>query len=108
MDPRVQRTIDRMEQQLHRRLTVTDLAAAAGVSTAQLTRLFRDATGETPAAFLRALRMSRARLLLERTNLSVSEVMTQVGIADRSHFIRDFQQAHGVAPGRVREPLKVT
>jgi transcriptional regulator GlxA family with amidase domain len=108
VDPRIQRTIDRMEQQLHRRLTVTELAGAAGVSAAHLTRLFRQGTGTTPAAFLRALRMARARLLLERTNLSVAEVMAQVGIADRSHFGRDFQRAHGVAPSAVREPLKVT
>jgi transcriptional regulator GlxA family with amidase domain len=97
-----------MEQQLHRRLPVPELAAAAGVSTAQLTRLFRDATGVTPAAFLRTLRMTRARLLLERTSLSVTEVMAQVGIADRSHFVRDFQRAHGVAPREVRELLKAT
>ena len=108
MDVRVQRTIETMEQQLQQRLTVTDLAGAAGLSTAQLTRLFREATGLTPGAFLRALRMTRARVLLERTNLSVAEVMAQVGVWDRSHFVRDFQRTHGVAPSTARDPLKVT
>ena len=108
MDVRVQRTIETMEQQLQQRLTVTALAGAAGLSTAQLTRLFREATGLTPGAFLRALRMTRARVLLERTNLSVAEVMAQIGISDRSHFVRDFQRAHGVAPSTARDPLKVT
>jgi transcriptional regulator GlxA family with amidase domain len=52
--------------------------------------------------------MTRARVLLERTNLSVAEVMAQVGIGDRSHFVRDFQRAHGVPPSTARDPLKVT
>jgi transcriptional regulator GlxA family with amidase domain len=108
VDTRVRRTIVRMEEQLERRLTVTELARAAGLSTAHLTRLFRGGTGVTPGAYLRALRMTRARLLLERTNLSVVEVMAQVGIGDRSHFVRDFQRAHGVAPSTVREQLKVS
>jgi transcriptional regulator GlxA family with amidase domain len=108
VDIRVRRTIEKMEEQLERRLTVIELARAAGLSTAHLTRLFRDGTGVTPGAFLRALRMTRARLLLERTNLSVAEVMAQVGIGDRSHFTRDFQRAHGVAPSTVRQQPKAT
>ena len=108
MDARVQRTIDRMEDEMQRRLTVPELARAAGLSAAHLTRLFREATGLTPGAFLRALRMTRARMLLERTNLSVGEVMAQVGVWDRSHFARDFQRAHGASPSAVREQLKVT
>jgi AraC family transcriptional regulator, arabinose operon regulatory protein len=108
VDVRIQRTIERMERQLQRRWTVTQLAGAAGMSTTQLTRLFRQATGTTPGAFLRALRMTRARLLLERTSLSMAEVMAQVGSYDPSRFVRDFQRAHGVAPSAVREQLKLT
>ena len=47
---------------------------------------------------LRALRMERARLLLERAFLTVKEVMAFVGINDPSHFSRDFSRHHGVAP----------
>lgn len=98
MDPRVERTIERMDAQLHTELTMSELARAAGLSVAQLTRLFRQATGMTPGAFLRRLRMARARTLLERTTLSVRDVMAQVGISDRSHFARDFCREHGASP----------
>lgn len=103
MDKRVHHTIETMERELHRRLTTTGLAGAAGLSAAHLTRLFREATGTTPGAYLRNLRMARARQLLERTTLSVAEVMTQVGIADRSHFDRDFRRAHGLNPAILRD-----
>ena len=102
MEPRVQRTIERMEAQLHRSLTVTELADEVHLSVAQLTRVFRQATGLTPRAFLHQLRMQRARVLLERTTLSVAEVMAQVGISDRSHFARDFRRAHGASPRALR------
>ena len=108
VDPRVSRTIEVIDEQLHRPLTVAELARIAGLSVVHFTRLFRRATGQTPALFIRERRLERARILIERTSLSVSEVMAQVGIADRSHFARDFRNLHGLGPRslrmRVRDP----
>ena len=108
MDVRIRRAMDRIEEQLHRPLRVTELAACAGLSVAQFTRLFRQATGETPGAFLRQRRMLRARILIERTSLSVGEVMSQVGISDRSHFARDFCRVHGFGPRMLRLHVECT
>jgi AraC family transcriptional regulator len=102
VDPRVRRTIAIMEEQLHARLTVADVAARIGLSVSHLTRLFRDDTGLTPGAFLLELRMSRARILVERTSLPVNAVMAHVGISDRSHFARDFRRAYGLSPRTLR------
>ena len=107
MDPRVRRTIATMEEQLPRRLTMSELAARVGVSAAHLTRLFRAATGTTPHAFLHRLRMARARILVERTSLPIDIVMAQVGISDRSHFARDFRRAHGLSPRTLRVQLRI-
>ena len=106
MDVRVQQAIERMEQRLHTKLTVAEIAREVGLSVAQLTRLFRASVRKTPGAFLRELRLARARLLVERTNLSIAEVMTQVGIADRSHFARDFRLTHGSSPRTLRMHLR--
>ena len=102
MDIRVQRTIDRMEEQLHRQVTMTELAGAVGLSVAQLTRIFRRATGRTPGVFLNDLRLRRARILIERTSLSITEVMAQVGVSDRGRFARAFRLAYGVSPRTLR------
>jgi AraC family transcriptional regulator len=107
-DHRVQQTIDRMREQLHRRLTVRELADAVGLSVAQLTRIFRQATGTTPGAFLHAMRLQRARTLLERTSLSIGEVMAQVGISDRSHFARDFGREYGFSPRGLRQQFHIS
>ena len=106
MDPRVRQTIETMTTRLHSRLTTAELAASVGLSVAQLTRLFRVAVGNTPAAYLQQLRLERAHVLIARTSLPVSTVMTMVGIADRSHFARDFRRAYGHSPRRLRMHLR--
>ena len=106
MDPRVERTIASLEAQLDQRLAVSALAQEVRLSVAHLTRLFRADTATTPAAYLRDLRMQRARALVERTSLSVAAVMAAVGISDRSHFARDFRRAHGLSPRMLRMQLR--
>src|SRR5687768_5082790 len=98
MDARVTLVIERMEERLHTKISIEALAAEAGLSHSRLGHLFRLETGQTPGAYLHSLRMHRARVLIERTTLTVREVMTQVGISDPSHFARDFRNAHGLSP----------
>jgi AraC family transcriptional regulator, arabinose operon regulatory protein len=103
MDQRIATVINSMETDIGGRLTVTALAAAVNLSPSRFAVLFRCETGVSPARYLRALRMQRARLLLERTFLSVKEVMAFVGVHDPSHFARDFSRFHGVPPSRLRQ-----
>jgi transcriptional regulator GlxA family with amidase domain len=107
VDPRVERLIATMQAHLDERLTVLALAQDVRLSVAHLTRLFRADTGATPAAYLRRLRMQHARVLVERTSLSVAEVMAQVGVSDRSHFARNFRRVHGVSPRTLRIQLRM-
>jgi AraC-like DNA-binding protein len=103
MDPRIAHVIDSMERDFDGRLTIAGLAAAVNLSPSRLAVLFKRETGVSPVRYLRALRMERARLLLERTFLSVKEVMTFVGVHDPSHFTRDFSRHHGIPPTRLRQ-----
>jgi AraC family transcriptional regulator of arabinose operon len=102
MDPRVAHIIERMETAPHRDVPIAALAAMVNLSASRFAYLFRRETGMPPARYLHQLRMERARLLLERTFLSVKEVMAYVGINDPSHFSRDFRRHHGVPPTGVR------
>jgi transcriptional regulator GlxA family with amidase domain len=103
MDPRIARAVAFIEAHIHEPMTVPQIAAHVSLSVSQLTRLFRRDTGTTPTAYLHQMRMQLARALIERTSLSVTEVMRQVGIADPSHFARDFRRAHGLSPRLFRE-----
>jgi AraC-like DNA-binding protein len=98
MDPRVTWAIAHIRQHLADPVSIPQLAAHVNLSTSRFAHLFRREVGVSPAKFLRAVRMARARLLLERTFLTVKEVMVLVGCSDPSHFSRDFREAHGMAP----------
>src|SRR5918993_5371390 len=103
MDTRIAHAIERMEASIDRDVPVSALAASVNLSPSRLAYLFRRDTGMPPARYLHRLRMERARVLLERTFLSVKEVMTYVGVHDPSHFSRDFRRHHGVPPTGLRE-----
>lgn len=102
MDPRIAHVVKHMESTVGTSPSVPELAALVELSPSRFAHLFRDETGMPPARYLHRLRMQRARVLLERTFLSVRDVMRQVGFRDPSHFARDFRRYHGVAPSVLR------
>ncbi|MBV8213673.1 MAG: helix-turn-helix transcriptional regulator [Verrucomicrobia bacterium] len=62
------------------------------------TRLFKAATGKSPHQFIIDARVSKARQLLERGNISISEAAYEVGFVDQSHLTRQFKRAFGLPP----------
>ena len=102
VDPRITWTVALMQQQLGSRIVVTELAAAVNLSPSRFRQLFIAQVGVAPALYLQRLRLRRARLLIERTFLSVKQVMALVGYSDPSHFSRDFSRLHGMSPSALR------
>lgn len=79
-----------------------DIAARSYLSLSYLSRIFKEATGETIVQALQRIRMQAACLLLETTTLSASEIGQRVGYADLKHFYRLFKRIYGVTPGKYR------
>ena len=101
-DWRITWAVDYMQRHLAESLTVPELAARVNLSASRFRDLFSGQTGLGPVEYLQRLRLRRARLLIERTFLTVKEVMALVGYNDPSHFSRDFRRFHGVAPSSLR------
>ena len=81
---------------------LTALAAANNVSTRTMLRRFRAETGETPLDFLQAARVSRAKQLLEATELSIEQIARAVSYQDTGTFRRLFTGAVGMSPSDYR------
>lgn len=79
------------------------LAAAAGVSTRQLDRLLREATGKTLAENHDAFRFEKAGASLLERGLRVKEVAAESGFHDLSSFSRWFAKHAGCSPRAYRE-----
>ncbi|MGI5127132.1 GlxA family transcriptional regulator [Pseudonocardia sp. CA-107938] len=79
-------------------LTVADLAAHARTSVRTFTRRFRQETGQSPAQWLIAQRVSLARRLLEATDLPVERVAADAGFGTTASLRQHLHAAIGVAP----------
>ena len=95
------RAVDYVHAHYAEAFTVEDLAGLAGITPRHMIRSFRKATGMPPHAYLRQLRISEARRLLER-GLPIAETALVTGFADQPHFSKVFKQVTGTTPGRYR------
>jgi AraC-like DNA-binding protein len=85
-----------------RLIAVDELARAANVSAGNLYRIFRQHYGCGPAHALELIRLSRAAMMVQRSNASLADVARECGFADAYHLSRRFSAAFGVPPGRYR------
>ena len=88
---------------LEENLSLTALAAQAGLSAFHLHRLFSATAGETPKQFTFRLRLDRAALLLLMSHETVYNVALSCGFQSHEVFCRAFQRRFGMRPGAYRE-----
>ena len=98
----LRRARDLMDREYARPLEVAELARAALMSSAHFSRQFRAAYGETPYAYLMTRRIERAKLLLRRGDLSVTEVCMAVGCTSLGSFSARFTELVGETPTAYR------
>lgn len=102
----LERVLAWIEENAHRSLTVTDIAAAAGMSLRTLTRRFTAETGQSPIQWLVGVRIRHAQELLETTDYTVDRIASQVGFPTLSNFRAQFAQTVGVTPGAYRKTFR--
>lgn len=96
-----------LEKHLDKDCTVKSMASLINLSERTFIRKFKDATGLSPASYVKNLRIERARRLLESTRLPVAEVGWRVGYHDPSAFSRIFQKLTGTQAGEYQRRFKV-
>jgi AraC-like DNA-binding protein len=103
------RLVTRVMASLGDRITappsLAEIADEVGLSRYQVLRVFRDAVGMPPYAWLAQHRVQRARGLL-RSGLRPAEVAGLVGFADQAHLTRWFRRVMGVTPAAYRNSVQ--
>lgn len=89
-----------MDDQLERHLTLESVAAHLHVSPRTLARTFRRCGGIPFHRRLLALRLERARRLLEEGALPLAEIALSAGFGDAGYFGKVFKKHFGVTPGK--------
>ncbi len=97
-DPRVLRAADYLDQNLAKKVSVSDVASAVGLSESRLAHIFRSETGQTVQHYLEARRMQRASELLLRTGFPVQLIAEAVGFESPFYFSRRFRRWTSQSP----------
>ena len=88
-------------------LNLEFIAEECGLSTSYFSRKFKEHTGENYIDVLTDIRTREAQRLLSTTDLSIGEIVEQVGYCDEKHFRRVFQKATGLRPAEYRKKIKI-
>ena len=91
-----------MDREYAKPLDVDALARGVNMSAGHLSRQFREAYGESPYSYLMTRRIERAMALLQRGDLSVTDVCFAVGCSSLGTFSTRFTELVGVSPSEYR------
>ena len=94
----LRRVRDRMDRDYAQPLDVEALALGVNMSAGHLSRRFKQAYGESPYSYLMTRRIERAMALLQRGDLSVTEVCFAVGCSSLGTFSTRFTELVGMPP----------
>jgi len=89
-----------IETHIKEKITLHDLARAAGYSPWHSARIFKDHTGKTPFVYIRELRLTKAALILRDEKVKVLDVALDFVFDTHEGFTRAFSKEFGISPKR--------
>ena len=99
---RVKSVIAYIDAHYAERITLAVLARVAGMSTTTFRRVFAEVMQTTPNKYLTTIRLNAARKLLTETDKLISDIATETGFWDQSHFVKAFRAERGQTPSQYR------
>lgn len=99
----VQRAREMMLSAEAQDLPLEETARRLGTSYSNFRRTFREHTGVSPHQYRLYLKLSRARDLLQNSDLSIKEIASLSGFEDEQYFCRFFKKAVGKTPTNYRK-----
>jgi AraC-like DNA-binding protein len=94
-----------MAYNLTKQMSLKELAEEASMSKYHLCRGFKKTVGMSPMQFLTAMRVERAKKLLEESSLNVTLIALEVGFNDLSNFIEHFKKIVGSTPTAYKKSI---
>jgi AraC family transcriptional regulator len=96
------RALEYIEDNFGSKMAVREMAACVALSKSHFSRAFRHSLGCSPMAYVAALRVERAKLMMTSTEERLTDIALACGFADQSHFNRYFRRVVGTSPGHWR------
>jgi AraC family transcriptional activator of pobA len=82
---------------------VSDYASSLNITANHLNKCVKAVTGKSPTKWIDEAIVLEVKVLLYQSNLSISEIATEVGLLDQSYFSRLFKKYEGTTPLQFRK-----
>lgn len=109
-DTEKQNHVKNMLSYIHRnyseKITLAEISREASVSTREANRIFQKTIRQTPFEYLMHYRLEQVRELLEKTDLSITEISYRCGFTDSAYMGKQFRKIFGETPGEYRRKVK--
>ncbi len=104
-NPGVSRAIHIMEQNISRKMSLSEIAEEAGYSPSYLITIFSKKTGYSPLKYYSHLKITKACEYLDFSKLKIKEISFLLGYTDPYYFSKDFRKKMGISPRNYRNRL---
>ena len=102
-EQRLKQMLDWIEVNCNRKVTVDQIAAAAGICARECQRTFAAVLHQSPISYLLQRRITLAATLLKTGQVDLGEVGARCGFENQSYFTKKFRLNIGMTPGQYRK-----
>jgi len=95
-----------MRENIHKRLTLKEIAGFTGFSSSHFSSLFQKKTGYSPLNYLSQLKIQQACHYLDFTDMKINQISALIGLDDPFYFSRIFTKIMGSSPSEYRRLKK--
>jgi len=103
--PQLRRVKEFVDAHLSKGIGISELAGLVGLSQFHFIRAFKHSVGRSPYQYVLFARISAAKAMLLKNDLSITDVALAVGFSDASQLNRVFQKLTGVTPTAFRREI---
>jgi len=94
---------DYISARYNKDISLDDVSREVDISPYYFSKIFKEETGENFIEYVTNIRISKAKELLQSSDLSIKEICGEVGYADPNYFSRTFKKNVGVTPTEYKE-----
>lgn len=101
----IQRALDYINANSQRALPLSELASVSGYSLSHFKAKFKEEMGITPAEFVSLQKIGKAKLLLETSSISITDLALDLGFSSSNYFCSVFKKQTGISPFQYRKNI---
>ena len=105
LPPLVSRCVALFAQDMSQPVSIAEVARETGVTPRQIERAFKQATGQSPSHYYRAMRMKAARQMVVYTKDPIAEIAAAVGYGSVAPLVTHYRAAFGLSPSEDRRRI---